>query len=34
MYPELLRFVGDWLQDHMLTVDKQYTAWMNNYDIH
>jgi hemerythrin len=34
MYPQLLRFVGDWLQNHMLTVDKQYTAWMNDHGIH
>jgi hemerythrin-like metal-binding protein len=34
MYPQLLRFVGSWLHDHMLTVDKQYTAWMNNHGIH
>lgn len=34
MYPQLLRFVRDWQQDHMLTVDKQYTAWMNNHGIH
>jgi hemerythrin len=29
-----LRFMGNWLHDHMLTVDKQYTAWMNNHGIH
>jgi hemerythrin-like metal-binding protein len=34
MYPPLLRFMGNWLHDHMLTVDKQYTAWMNNHGIH
>ncbi len=33
MYPELLRFVGDWLHDHMLTVDKQYTQWMNEHGV-
>jgi hemerythrin len=34
MYPELLRFVGNWLHEHMLTMDKQYTAWMNNHGVH
>ena len=34
MYPQLLRFVGCWLHNHMLTVDKQYTAWMNEHGVH
>lgn len=34
MYPELLRFVGNWLHNHMLTVDKQYTQWMNEHGVH
>jgi hemerythrin-like metal-binding protein len=33
IYPELLRFVGDWLHNHMLTVDKQYTAWLNEHGV-
>jgi methyl-accepting chemotaxis protein/hemerythrin len=34
MYPDLLRFVDKWLQDHMLGDDKQYTQWMNEHGIH
>jgi hemerythrin len=34
MYPQLLRFVGNWLHNHTLTVDKQYTVWMNNHGVH
>ena len=34
MYPELLRFVGNWLHNHMLTVDKQYTQWMNEHGVY
>jgi hemerythrin len=34
MYPPLLRFMGNWLHDHMLTVDQQYTQWMNERGIH
>ena len=34
MYPPLLRFMGNWLHNHMLTVDKQYTKWMNEHGIH
>jgi hemerythrin-like metal-binding protein len=34
MYPQLLRFVRDWQQDHMLTVDKQYTQWLNEHGVH
>jgi hemerythrin-like metal-binding protein len=33
IYPELLRFVGDWLHDHMLIVDKQYTVWLNELGV-
>jgi hemerythrin len=33
MYPQLLYFVRDWLYDHMLTVDKQYTLWMNERGV-
>jgi hemerythrin-like metal-binding protein len=34
MYPQLLFFVRDWLQDHMQTMDKKYTAWMNEHGVH
>ncbi len=34
MYPELLRFVGNWLHNHMLAVDKEYTMWMNKHGIY
>ncbi len=34
IYPELLRFLGNWLYNHTLTVDKQYTQWMNEHGIH
>jgi hemerythrin len=34
MYPELLRFLGNWLHDHALAVDKQYTQWFNEHRIH
>jgi len=33
MYPPLLRFMGSWLHNHMLTVDKQYTKWMNDRGV-
>jgi len=33
MYPELLRFVGNWLHNHTLTVDKQYTKWLNEHGV-
>lgn len=34
MYPQLLRFLGSWLHNHMLTVDKQYTQWMNEHGVY
>ena len=34
MYPELLRFLGNWLHVHMLTDDTQYTVWMNEHGVH
>ena len=34
MYPDLLRFMGNWQYNHMLTVDKQYTQWMNEHGVH
>jgi hemerythrin len=34
MYPELLRFMGNWLHEHMLTVDKQYTLWLNEHGVY
>ncbi len=34
MYPDLLHFVDKWLHDHMLTVDKQYNQWLNEYGVH
>ena len=34
MYPQYLRFLGNWLHEHMLTVDKQYTKWMNEHGVH
>ena len=33
MYPELLRFVRDWLHEHMLIVDKKYTQWLNEHGV-
>ena len=33
MYPQLLYFVRDWLQDHMQADDKQYTAWMHDHGV-
>jgi hemerythrin-like metal-binding protein len=33
MYLELLKFARDWITDHMQTVDKQYTAWMNEHGV-
>lgn len=34
MYPQLQCFLVTWLHDHMLTVDKQYTQWMNEHGVH
>ena len=34
IYPQLLHFVDHWLVNHMLTVDKQYTQWLNEHGIH
>lgn len=34
MYLELLKFMRDWLNDHMLKVDKLYTEWLNGHGIH
>jgi len=34
MYPQLLRFVGNWLHNHMLTVDNHYVAWMKDHGVH
>jgi hemerythrin-like metal-binding protein len=33
MSPQLLFFLRDILLDHLLTVDKQYTQWMNEHGI-
>jgi hemerythrin-like metal-binding protein len=33
MYPQLLRFLDNWLRDHMLGDDKEYTAWMNEHGV-
>lgn len=34
MYPQLLRFLGIWLHDHMLTLDMKYTKWLNEHGVH
>jgi hemerythrin-like metal-binding protein len=34
MYPELLYFLRDWLDDHMLTLDRKYTLWMNEHGVY
>jgi hemerythrin-like metal-binding protein len=34
IYPPLLRFLGKWLHNHMLTMDKQYTQSLNNHGVH
>jgi hemerythrin-like metal-binding protein len=34
MYPQLLRFLGKWLHDHMQGDDKKFTAWMNEHGIY
>jgi hemerythrin len=34
MYPELLRFLGNWLHVHMQTEDKKFTTWMNEHGVH
>lgn len=34
MYPELLRFVGEWFHNHTMSVDKQYTQWLNEHGVH
>ncbi|MFZ1087098.1 MAG: bacteriohemerythrin [Terracidiphilus sp.] len=33
VYLELLNFMRDWLTQHMLQVDKKYTAWLNEHGI-
>ncbi|MGA2890183.1 MAG: bacteriohemerythrin [Terracidiphilus sp.] len=34
LYLELLKFARDWITEHMQTVDKRYTAWMNERGVH
>jgi hemerythrin-like metal-binding protein len=33
MYPQLLFFVRDWLQEHMQGEDKEYSTWMNEHGV-
>jgi methyl-accepting chemotaxis protein/hemerythrin len=34
IYPQLLYFVRDWLENHMQTEDKKFTTWMNEHGVH
>jgi hemerythrin len=34
VYLELLTFMRDWLNNHLMKVDKKYTNWLNERGIH